>query len=106
MKDILIKDTLKPVKKKVIIGIVLCVGLSCIFIADDWQQRRFAILEQGYYYMEQCQYDEAVASFEKYLNMDSPIYWYFMEHMNDESYSRKNVSDCLEECISLQAKIC
>lgn len=92
-------------RKKVLIGGIMCALMVGIFFADDWQQRRFATLRHGYYCMEQCQYEEAITSFEQYLNVESVIYWYLMELVNDESYSRKNVSYCLEECRFLQSKI-
>ena len=46
-------------KAKAIIGVVLCAMLISIFTADDWQQKRFAILQYGYCSMEQRQYEEA-----------------------------------------------
>lgn len=76
-----------------------------IFFADDWQQRRFAALRYGYYSMGQRQYEEAIDLFEQYLNVESDIYWYLMELVNGESYSCKNVSDCLAECRVLKEKI-
>lgn len=48
--------------------------------------------------MGQRQYEEAIDLFEQYLNVESDIYCYLMELANGESYSCKNISDCLEEC--------
>ena len=91
-----------PWKTKIVIGAVLCTMLICVFVADDWQQKRFATLRHGYYSMEQEQYEEAVEDFEEYLNVDSPVYWFLMKHLNkDANYSRDKVSICLEECMAL-----
>lgn len=76
-------------KAKAIIGVVLCVMLISIFAADNWQQKRFAILQYGYCSMEQRQYKEAIVAFKEYLNVDSDIYWYLIEYSNNENYSRK-----------------
>ena len=98
-----VKDVLASMKKKVIIVTVLCMVLLCIFSADIWQHKRFATLQHGYSCMEQRQYDEAIVDFEEYLDIDSVIYWYLIEHINDKSYSRKNVTACLKKCMLLQA---
>lgn len=92
-------------RKKVMIGGIMCALIVGIFFADNWQQRRFAALRYGYYSMRQRQYEEAIDLFEQYLNVESDIYWYLIELVNDESYFRENVSDCLEECRVLQEKI-
>ena len=81
--------TRTSLKAKAIIGVVLCVMLISIFAADDWQQKRFAILQYGYCSMEQRQYEEAIVAFKEYLNVDSDIYWYLIEYSNNENYSRK-----------------
>lgn len=39
--------TRTSLKAKAIIGVVLCVMLISIFVVDDWQQKRFAILQYG-----------------------------------------------------------
>lgn len=96
----------KPVtmKKKIIIGLIFCAMLLGIFMADDWQQRRFATLRYGYQCMEQCQYEDAVTAFEKYLDVNSDIYWHLLEAVNrDERYYRENVNDSLEECLRILA---
>ena len=93
-------------RKKIIIGVVLCVLLIGVFVADDWQQKKFATLRHGYFTMEQHRYEEAVENFEEYLDVDSKMHWYLLEHINnDESYSREKVRDCLEQCMAFQAKI-
>lgn len=97
--------TRTSLKVKAIIGVVLCVMLISIFVADDWQQKRFAILQYGYCSMEQRQYEEAIVAFKEYLNVDSDIYWYLIEYSNNENYSRKKVKECLEKCMLLQKNI-
>lgn len=53
--------------------------------------------------MEQHQYEMAAVDFKEYLNVDSTLYWFLLEHINkDDDYSRKKVRECLEECMSLQ----
>ena len=105
--ELLIEAEEKPgtMKKKVIIGLIFCVMFLGIFKADDWQQRQFATLRYGYQCMEQCQYEAAVIAFEKYLDVNSNIYWHLLEAVNrDERYFRENVNDSLEECLRLQEK--
>lgn len=57
--------TRTSLKAKAIIGVVLCVMLISIFVVDDWQQKRFAILQYGYCSMEQRQYEEAIVAFKE-----------------------------------------
>lgn len=93
-------------KNKIMVGLIICVVMITVFVADDWQQKRFATLRHGYYSMEQHQYEMAAVDFKEYLNVDSALYWYILEHVNmDEDYSRKKVNECLDECMSLQEKI-
>ena len=92
-------------KKKVIIGLIFCAMILGVFVADEWQQRRFATLRYGYQCLEQCQYEEAVAAFEKYLDVNSDIYWHLLEAVNrDERYYQENVNNSLEECLRLEEK--
>lgn len=101
--DTVIQKSSASIKKKlIVVGMILLVMLIGVFFADDWQQRRVATLKYGYNCMEQCRYEETIVAFEEYLNMDSDIYWYLLELINDESYSRKNVYDCLEKCTEKQ----
>lgn len=93
-------------KNKIMAGLIICVVMITVFVADDWQQKRFATLRHGYYSMELHQYEMAAVDFKEYLNVDSALYWYILEHVNmDEDYSRKKVKECLDECMSLQEKI-
>lgn len=101
-KDTVIEKSPASIKRKLIIGVFLCVLLIGVFLADDWQQQRFATLRYGYNCMDQCKYKEATVVFEEYLNVDSDIYWYLLELVNDESCSRKTVNDCLEKCMEQQ----
>lgn len=90
-------------KNKIIIGLVICVVMIVVFVADDWQQKRFATLRHGYYSMEQHKYEIAAVDFKEYLDVDSGLYWYLLEHINNnDDYSRKKVKECLDECTSLQ----
>ena len=86
-------------KKKVLIIGLFCIIMTGLFIADNSQQERFATLRYGYSCMNQGQYGEAIPAFENYLNVDSDIYWYLIELINDKSYSRENVIECLEKCL-------
>lgn len=85
-----------PIKKIIIIAVISVVILS-IFFADDWQQRRFAILNYGYECMELHHYEEAVTAFQEYLDVDSEIYWKMIELFNDKSSSRENVKIYLKK---------
>lgn len=69
-------------KNKIIIGLVICVVMIVVFVADDWQQKRFATLRHGYYSMEQHKYEIAAVDFKEYLDVDSGLYWYLLEHIN------------------------
>ena len=90
-------------KSKIMVGLIMCVVMITIFVADDWQQKRFATLRHGYYSMEQHQYEIAAADFMKYLDVDSALYWYLLDHINNnDDYSRKKVIECLDVCASLQ----
>lgn len=104
LEDSTVAKNQMSMRNKMMIGI-MCALMVGIFFADDWQQRRFAALRYGYYSMGQRQYEEAIDLFEQYLNVESDIYWYLMELVNGESYSCKNVSDCLAECRVLKEKI-
>lgn len=105
LEDSTVAKNPMSMRKKMMIGGIMCALMVGIFFADDWQQRRFAALRYRYYYMGQRQYEEAIDLFEQYLNVESDIYWNLMELVNGESYSCKNVSNCLEECRVLQEKI-
>lgn len=97
-KDTVIEKSPASIKRKLIIG-VLFIG---VFLADDWQQQRLATLRYGYNCMDQCKYKEATVVFEEYLNVDSDIYWYLLELVNDKTCSRKTVNVRLEKCMEQQ----
>ena len=92
-------------KKWVVMGIIIVFVLSGIFVADGWQQRRFAPVNNGYEYMKTEQYSEAVTAFEDYLDVNISAYWLLVECVNDESYSRQGVSYALQECKNRQRLI-
>ena len=79
-------------KKKICIMIVFFVlGVALLLQADNAQQNRFKCLRQGYENMQNEQYSDATEKFEKYLEVDSNLYWYLLELFNDDSYSRQEV---------------
>lgn len=87
-------------KKKICIIIVPFVrGLAIIMDADNIQQNRFQCLRQGYEDMKNEQYSNAIIKFEKYLEVDSNLYWYLLELFNDDSYSRQEVMAAKELCL-------
>lgn len=104
-EDISIERVSVKKKKLVVLGVLIVFLLSVIFIADGWQQRRFATVKSGYEYMESEQYDEAIAAFEDYLDVNLSAYWFLVECVNDESYSRQGVSSALQECKNKQGLI-
>lgn len=86
-------------RKKVIIFFVFIIILFSVFYADNIQQKRFDSLRQAYENVRNEEYSEAAEKFENYLNVDSKIYWYLIDHVNDYSYSRQAVIDARNECI-------
>ena len=47
--------------------------------------------------MEQ-KYDDAIADFQIYLDVDSKMYWTFVEMANDEFYSLDVVNEAIDLC--------
>lgn len=87
-------------KKKISIIIVSFVlGLALIMEADNIQQNRFQCLRQGYEDMKYEQYSNAIIKFEKYLEVDSNLYWHLLAFFNDDSYSRQKVMAAKEFCL-------
>lgn len=87
-------------KKKIYILIISSVlGLALIMYVDSVQQNRFQCLRQGYEDMKNEQYSHAIEKFEKYLAVDSSLYWHILEFFNDDSYSRQNVIEAKELCV-------
>ena len=104
-EDISVERLSATKKKWVVMGIFIVFVLSGIFVADGWQQRRFATVKSGYEYMKTEQYSEAVIAFEDYLDVNLSAYWFLVECVNDESYSRQGVSYALQECKNRQRLI-
>lgn len=77
------------------IVVVMFIGL---IISDDRQQKRFATLRSGYHHMMEQEYEEAIADFQTYLDVDSKIYWTFLEMVNNEFYSRDGVNEAIDMC--------
>lgn len=87
-------------KKKVCIMIVSFVlGVALFLQVDNVQQNRFQCLRQGYEDMQNEQYSDAIEKFEKYLEVDSNLYWYLLELFNDDSYNRQEVIAAKELCL-------
>lgn len=86
--------------KVFIIGSIFVSLLICLFISDDWQQRRMATLRSGYHHMMKKEYDKAVIEFQEYLDVDSQVYWMLMETINNEFYSRDGVNEAISICIA------
>lgn len=49
LEDSTVAKNPMPMRKKMMIGGIMCALMVGIFFADDWQQRRFAALRYGYY---------------------------------------------------------
>lgn len=89
----------KMPKEKRIMAIAMFVAvLVLVFIADDIQQRRFAMLEKGYEHMQKEEYAEAIDKFNEYLSIQSDLYWILIEEVNSSEYSRQEVNVALEAC--------
>lgn len=82
-----------------IIFFMFIITLFSVFYADNIQQKRFNSVRQAYENVRNQEYSEAVEKFNNYLNVDSNIYWYLIEHANDYSYSRQAVINAKNECI-------
>lgn len=89
----------KKERKKLVLILVLMITLFLVFYADNLQQKRFDSLSQAYENVRNQEYTEALEKFENYLNIDSRIYWYLNDCINDYSYSRQGVINARNECI-------
>ena len=94
-----------PKEKRGVMGFIIVFVLISIFVADDWQQKRFAIARSGYEYMKVEQYNEAITTFEDYLDVNSRVYWFIVEFINNENYSRQGVISAIQECNNKQMQI-
>lgn len=93
------KQYAKNNKLKTVVGVTVIIALLIgLFISDDWQQKRYATLRSGYHHMMEQEYDDAIADFQTYLDVDSKIYWKFVGMANDEFYSRDVVNEAIDLC--------
>lgn len=93
------KQYVKNNKLKTVVGVTVIIALLIgLFISDDWQQKRYATLRGGYHHMMKQEYDDAIADFQTYLDVNSKIYWKFVEMANDEFYSRDVVNEAIDLC--------
>ena len=84
-------DNLKMNKSLKIFICVIVVAIMSLFVilADDMQQRRYRYLNLGYIAKEMGHYKEAEQMFDYYLEPKSNVYWWLVEQINDEKYSKK-----------------
>ena len=102
--DIRIECLYASKKKWIMMGIIIVFVLIGIFVADDWQQRRFATVRSGYEYMKAEQYNEAITAFEDYLDVNSIAYRFVVDFINNENYSRQGVLSAIQECKNKQCR--
>ena len=85
-------------KKKRLVVILLCIAVFLgVCKSDNWQQDRLYTVKTGYEFMEEQQYASAAECFEKYLDEESNVYWWLIDHFN-KTYSREKVQRDLEKC--------
>ena len=63
-------------------------------------KKRYATLRSDYHHIMEQKYDDAIADYQIYLDVDSKIYWTFVEMVNDKFYSL----DVVNEAINLFQK--
>lgn len=78
--------------------------LIVIFHMDHVQQNRFDGLRNGYEYMESGKYQEAIQEFEAYLNVDSKVYWKFIDLMNEYPYTQEGVMEAARQCTQFHSE--
>ena len=61
-------------------------------------------LKPGYEYMKAEQYNEAITAFEDYLDVNSRAYWFVVDFINNENYSRQGVLSAIQECKNKQCR--
>lgn len=88
-------------KKRIVMWIIIAFLFLSILVADSCQQRHFEMVRTGYEYMKEEQYDEAIASFETYLDVNSKAYWRIVEFINNKNYSQQGVKTAIRECKKL-----
>lgn len=86
---------------KNIIKIIIVVAMFlCVCVADDFQQKEYKRLDEGYTLMYENNYKEAYEVFEKYLDSHSTIYWFMTEKVNGRSskLTQANAEKALRYC--------
>lgn len=90
------------IRAKYIIVFSIVISLFImICILDGKQQLNFYNLHQGYRYMEEEKYQNAIDNFSHYLSAhNSEVYWSLLDLSNGKNsiYSRSNVQQSLDIC--------
>lgn len=82
-------------------GVGLMVFFFVMFLLDmdERQQSNYQNLRNAYMKLEEHDYTEASKGFTEYLSAyNSSVYWWLVEKINDESYSREAVFQVLQKC--------
>ena len=89
----------QPIRKKILIITAFAVIMLTIFKVDDWQQKRYALVRDGYQQMSQGEYQKAEEEFSQYLDgVSFPLYWKLQYLVNRDETSYENVRNALTEC--------
>lgn len=94
-----LKDRQCLSKKQIIKISGFIIMLIVIFHMDHVQQNRFDGVRNAYEYMESGKYQEAIQKFDAYLNVDSKVYWKFIDMMNEYPYTQEGVMEAVQQCI-------
>ena len=82
----------QPIRKKILIITAFAVIMLTIFKVDDWQQKRYALVRDGYQQMSQGEYQKAEEEFSQYLDgVSFPLYWKLQYLVNRDETSYENV---------------
>ena len=89
----------QPIRKKILIITAFAVIMLTIFKGDDWQQKRYALVRDGYQQMSQGEYQKAEEEFSQYLDgVSFLLYWKLQYLVNRDETSYENVRNALTEC--------
>lgn len=81
------------------VGVVVFSFMIFLFKMDEKQQSNYQSLRNAYVKFDEQNYIEASELFMEYLSFhDSSTYWWLVEKINDESYSREAVLQALQKC--------
>ena len=82
-----------------IVGLVVFFFMIFLFEMDEKQQSNYQNLRNAYTKLDEHNFAEASKGFTEYLSAhNSSIYWWLVERINDESYSREAVFQALQKC--------